>query len=688
MQRLIFDYSPLYFVLCLALGAGYAWLLYSARYSWSKSFNRVLFSLRTILASALFVLLLGPVLRQIINTFEKPTVVILIDNSRSVKETTDTARLMTGLQRVAETLSRNGREVEWNSLEGATDTIQFDHATSDLSSALKQTVNRFEGKNLAGIILVSDGIYNNGISPLYQPLRVPVYAVGTGDSTQRSDMVLRNVAYNRVVYQGNKYPLRAEVGISGLPNQDITVAVLSQGRVLQQQTRNTSDRTLLDFDFQLDAVSQGIQRLEVRVNQHPRESNPANNRATAFVEVVEGKKKILVLAGSPHPDIKALRSVVEKNSNYEFLVHLAGIKELPQASLDVKDIDLVIAHQSPDTEGKTSSLLTNFLRARVPALIIIGQRTQLRSLPVVGVPVTFEVSSQRDEVQPVLNQDFQDFTFSPDFGTLITRYPPVEVPFGKVTYPATTKPILFQRIGSVVTDRPLLYAVDNDGHKLGILVGDGIWKWRLSEFQENGKTTTFDELFSKLLQYLSTQDDKRKFRSFPLQHEFSSDGQAVIESQVYNDLFEPVFGNSVELELHGEQGAATTYRYVIGPGSASRYRIGDLREGIYRFTASTEIKGKKETVKGEFLVVEQNQESRNLTADFGLLRKLAAGTDGSFYKDSELEKLSHDLTTGEARATIHTEETFNPLINLKLVFFLLLFLISAEWFLRKFAGSY
>jgi hypothetical protein len=53
-----------------------------------------------------------------------------------------------------------------------------------------------------------------------------------------------------------------------------------------------------------------------------------------------------------------------------------------------------------------------------------------------------------------------------------------------------------------------------------------------------------------------------------------------------------------------------------------------------------------------------------------------------------LEKLSQDLAAGEARATIHTEETFNPLINLKLVFFLLLFVISLEWFLRKFAGSY
>ncbi len=688
MQRLIFDYSPFYFVLCLGLGFGYAWVLYTTKYSWSKTFNRFLFALRAVLASALFVLLLGPVLRQTTNFFEKPTVVVLVDNSRSVRETADTAKILSDLSMMAEAVYQTDRAVEWSTLDGVTDNIRYHGVSSDLTGALKQTTNRYEGKNLSAIVLVSDGIYNNGMSPLYQPPRVPVYTVGVGDTVQRADLVLKNVACNRVVYQGNKFPIRAEVGVNRLSNIDVTVSVLHQGAVLKQQTKKSDNKSLLDFDFQLDAVKQGIQRLEIRVTRNSREFNADNNRGSAFVEVVEGKKKILVLAPSPHPDIKALRTVVEKNPNYGFLVHIPGVEELTAAALDPRAIDLLIAHQSPDIAARTTGLLTSLLRAKVPALVIVGSQTQLRTLAGAGIPLTFEASAQRDEVQPVLNANFQDFGFSPDLAPVIARYPPVVVPFGKFSVPPSARTVLFQQIGSVVTDRPLMFTLDRDGHKLGVFIGDGMWKWRLSEFQETGKTLVFDEGMSKTIQYLSTRDDRRRFRAFPIQQEFSSDGPAVIESQVYNELFEPVFGNTVDLEITGESGKVMRFRYVTGPGASSRYRIGGLAEGIYRFRASADVSGKRETVTGEFLVVEQNVESRNLTADFGLLRKLAESTEGEFYRATELNKLTADLTDGKAISTIHTEETFNPLINLKLVFFLLLLLVSAEWFARKYAGSY
>jgi hypothetical protein len=149
-----------------------------------------------------------------------------------------------------------------------------------------------------------------------------------------------------------------------------------------------------------------------------------------------------------------------------------------------------------------------------------------------------------------------------------------------------------------------------------------------------------------------------------------------------------VFGQTVDLEVSPESGKSLRYRYVTGPGAGSRYRIGGLEEGIYRFTASALVNGKREIATGEFLVMEQNVESRNLTADFGLLRKLAETTEGAFYRSDKTDQLSVDLSSGRVAATIHTEENFNPLINLKLVFFLLLFLASAEWFVRKFAGSY
>ena len=687
MQRIIFEYSPFYFLVCLALGVGYAFLLYTAKYNWSKSLNRILFALRAVLATALMLLALGPILKQTKNIFEKPSLVFLVDNSRSIKETTDTLQLMNALQQTAADVRKQNRDVELSGLSGISDSIYFMNSTSDLTSGLHNTINRYEGKNLSGIVLVSDGIYNNGLSPLYLPTRIPVYTLGIGDTTERADVVLRNVAYNRIVYQGNKFPLRAEVGVIGMPNQEITISVLQQGKVLQQQKKNSGTKSLLDFDFQLDAGTQGIQRLEVRIENVPRESNFKNNRASAFVEVVEGKKKILLIARAPHPDIKALRNVVEKNSNYEFIVHIPGVKEVDPTLLVPGKVDMVIAHQSPDLDGKTTALITSFLKAKTSVLVIIGQKTMLRSLVTIGVPVNFEPSTQRDEVQPVLNPDYKELGFSDGLNSNITRYPPVSVPFGKFSYPATAKIILYQRIGSVITERPMLYTVEDDRQKIAVMMGEGIWKWRLSEFQETEKTSTFDEVFSKLLQYLSTQDDRRKFRCFPLQHEFTSDGPVVMESQVYNDLFEPVYGNTIDLELRDEKGKVTNYRYITGPGN-SRYRIGGLKEGVYRYRATTDVKGKREEVRGEFLMTEQNQEVQNLTADFGLLRTLAENTGGKFYRLNDINRLTAELSAEEAKSLIHSEESFHPLINLKAVFFLLLALISMEWFLRKYFGSY
>jgi hypothetical protein len=687
MQRLIFEYSPVYFIGCLALGLGYAFLLYTARYSWSKTINRSLFALRAILATALLLLLLGPILKQTDNLFEKPSFVFLIDNSKSVKEMSDSAKVISLVEQVSTKLKEQDRDIALSNLAGASDSIYFTGTSSDLTTALRETVNRYEGKNLAGIILVSDGIYNNGLSPLYLPLRIPLYTVGVGDTTEHADVVLRNVNYNRIVYQGNKFPLHAEVSVKGLSNQEITVTVLQQGKALQQQRKNSGDKTLLDFDFQLEAGTQGIQRLEVRVETVPRESNVRNNRASAFVEVVEGRKKILLIARSPHPDIKAFRSVVEKNPNYELIVHIPGVEEVDQTLLQPDKIDLVIAHQSPDVEGRTTPLLSTFLKAKTSVLLVIGQKTALRSLPAAGFALNFDAITQRDEVQSVLNPNYHDLGFSDDLNTNISRFPPVQVPFGKFSFPVTAKTILQQRIGSVITDRPLLFTLENDQQKMAVLMGEGIWKWRLNEFQETEKTNSFDELFSKLIQYLSTRDDRRRFRSFPIQQEFTSDGPAVLESQVYNDLFEPVYGNTIDIELRDEQGKITNYRYVTGVGN-TRYRIGGLKEGIYRYRASTEIKGKKEEVRGEFLLTEQNQEEQNLTADFGLLRQLAENTGGKFYMLQDVNRVGTDLSAGEAKSVIHSEESFHALINLKIVFFLLLALISIEWFMRKFMGAY
>ena len=315
MHRLQFESSPAFILVCLALGIGYAFFLYNTKYTWSKKINQTLFVLRAMLVTILAFLLLGPILKFTNNIFEKPSIVFLVDNSLSLRETTDTIRRQKIKQQIGSisaTLKDAGYEVTLKNLNGAGDPFIFNHPTSDLNGAIRSITSEYEGKNLTGIILLSDGIYNSGTSPLYSPIRIPVHTIGMGDSTQRIDLVLKNIAYNKIAYQGNKFPLRAEVLVHGVLNQDVGVSVFQTGKLIMRQAKNSGTKSLLDFDFELDATEKGLQQITVVIESTSSEVNKKNNRGSAFIEVVEGKKKILVIAPAPHPDLKALRTVIEK----------------------------------------------------------------------------------------------------------------------------------------------------------------------------------------------------------------------------------------------------------------------------------------------------------------------------------------------------------------------------------------
>jgi len=690
-QRLLFEYSPVFVLLCLALGLLYAYLLYKSKHTWPKRTNQILFVFRAILVSFLAFLLIGPILKLTLNEFENPSIVFLVDNSVSVKEGMDSLQWQAIEQQLESTkdeLESQGFSVEMTTLSESEDSeIQFSHPTSDLNGAVRNRVGQYEGKNLAGLVVLSDGIYNSGSSPLYSPSRVPVHTIGVGDTTERIDLVLRNVLYNKIAYQGNQFPMRAEVLIRGINAQEVVVSAFQKGKLIARESKNSGNNSILDFDFQIDANEKGLQRIDISVAPIGQERNKKNNYASAFIEVVEGKKKIVLIAPAPHPDIKAIRNVVEENANYEFIVHMPGVSDAPPEALRPENIDLAIFQQAIDYSGKTTPLFKQLLENGTSLFIMLGDRSNLRQLAANGVPVTFENPGQWDAVTPVINADFKDFGFSDKLNGIFAGYPPARVPFGKFTYPPNANILLFQRIGRVTTDRPLLFTATSNDQKMAVLTGDGVWKWRLDEYAEMQKTEGFDDVFSKLIQYLSTREDKRKFRSFPLQNEFTASEPVIFESQMYNELFEQVFGQKVDIEIVDEKGEKFQYSYITSPGN-SRYRIGGLTEGVFAYTSSTELNGVRQSVKGEFLVSEQNIESQNLTADFNLLRKWSANTGGNFYGVNDLQKLEADFEKVEAQSLIHSEESFNPLINLKLVFFFLLALISVEWFTRKYMGGY
>src|SRR5258708_536 len=205
------------------------------------------------------------------------------------------------VNKTAKQLREQGYDVVLKSLSGQEmEKIKFENKSSDLNSALRNVVTDYEGKNLNGIFLLTDGIYNSGESPLYTPWRVPIHTIGLGDTTEHPDLILKNVAYNKIAYQGNRFPVRAEVAIQNLPDQNVQVSIYKNNGLVSLLGKNTDKKSVLEFDFLVDANDKGIQRLDIVVGSVSRESNLRNNRASIFVEVVEGKKKILLVAPAPH----------------------------------------------------------------------------------------------------------------------------------------------------------------------------------------------------------------------------------------------------------------------------------------------------------------------------------------------------------------------------------------------------
>lgn len=219
------------------------------------------------------------------------------------------------------------------------------------------------------------------------------------------------------------------------------------------------------------------------------------------------------------------------------------------------------------------------------------------------------------------------------------------------------------------------------------MFGEGIWQWKLFDYASNKNHTLSDELILKSIQYLTTRDDKRKFRIFPRVNEFIENEPVILEAEAYNSLYEVIYDVKIDINITGNTNWSADYTFVTSKSNSS-FAIRDLAPGIYSFQAKAVINGQPHQVSGEFAVKAMDIEAVNLTADHHLLRELAIKSGGKFYFPSQFDELGSALILNKPPNVIHSSERFFPLINLIWAFFILLSLISAEWFIRKYQGGY
>ncbi|MGV3503919.1 MAG: VWA domain-containing protein [Adhaeribacter sp.] len=691
--KILTAHSPWLILACLALGAGYSWILYSKKVPWSAQFNYLLAFLRFVVISFLSFLLLGPYIKAVTNTTEKPTIVFALDNSQSVGLFTPKQTLAAatrGLDQIAEALQEAGYQTEVKTLALSSPApakpgqVAFTYPASNLDELLSHLQAVYENRNLAGVVLLSDGIVNQGKSPAHSHFNFPLYPVALGDTIPKKDVYLSSLLYNKITYSGNKFPLVAEVGSEGFAQGQATVLLRENGRVLDRKTiRLRADRQPTRVEFILTAASPGKKHYEVVAQPQAGEYTRANNTKHAYLDIIKGKLSVLIAAAAPHPDIKALRAAIETNENFETVLYIPGVFPLRQDRYDV-----AVLHQIPSRLRAGGEVLNFIRQKKIPTLYVIGAQSDLAAFNSLKAGLAINRrGNQTDEVIPVANRNFKKFDLDQAAATEFNRYPPAEVPFADFALAANTEVVLYQQVGRVRTEKPLLATQVSTENRSAALMADGIWQWRLTEAAAAQRPDAFDKLMVSVVQLLTAQQNKKRLNVFPVQDEFYVSDDIRFEADVYNAIYEKIYNQHITLQLTNEKKKSRSFSFVNGEGF-SGLNIGNLPGGVYQYTASAVINGKTEQDKGELVVQELQLEALNALADHDLLHQLGRKTGTRLYYPSQLQQLQEDLLQADFKNVIYPNETLEDLIKVKWLFFLILALVSAEWFLRKYYGNY
>jgi hypothetical protein len=623
---------------------------------------------------------------------EKPIIVILSDNSISVVLQEDSAWFRSDyidhIQKLENQLEKQTDVFLYefdNSLKNDI-SFSFDGQLTDIYQTLDQILQRYDGRNIAGAILISDGIVNSGNDPaiLANQLYFPVHTVALGDTTVFADAAIKGIRYNKSAGFGNRFPLEFVIHATGLNGKKSRLIIKQDGKeVLNEEVRYTSD-TYSETRTQIfEASRKGLIRLEIILEPLENEGNTANNYATAVIQVLDKKNKVAILYQSPHPDISVFRSALEDAGNYD--VELLMSNQFNAAQISA--YDAIILYQLPDKRHK-NNIPEQVIQSKTPYLIVTGQNTDLRVLNTLQTGFRIQQTSQMtQEALPVFNSSFSLFTISADMQRNLRNFPPLMTHFGNYSLSENYQVLFYQKIGSVQTSNPMIAFSAGGGKTNGLMAGEGLFKWKLFDYMHHSTHSTVNEFILKSMNLLVQQADKRRLRVHHKDVYFTTEN-AEMTAEVFNMSMEMITTSDVRLFIQNDQ---RDERELLFSPQISDYKIqlGKLKPGNYTWSANTRLDNELIETNGMFYVENVIVEQLNTRANHNLLQYLSSVSGGKFFRINDINLVGdHILENTELKNIEYVSEQSDLLISLKWILILIVIFLSLEWAARKYLGYY
>ena len=679
-----------------------------------RGVRSALVALRSLALGLLLLILTEPILGLWSKEVVYPLVLILVDTSSSMATEEEGVQRLERVRAVlrdgdfgrelgrSESLAYGFAEESYEILLDTLELVQTGGQATDLASSLRQSLEQIaERKKLENILLISDGAHNLGEDPVRvaREIGVPVYTLGVGSDDGLVDIQIVQAKAAEIGYLGHNLNIEAELRSWGYKNRPIDV-LLYEGKkeIGRQRLVLTGDNVVqkLSFDVLPNATGPHIYRLVVAAQKG--EVSRENNEALVFTRILEERVQVLLVAGSPSPDLAFLyrslaldstivvQTAVQKNSDSFYQRDF----DLRKALVD-KDV-LVLINPGPGLlSGSMGNTIKEGVDSGVGLLFVGGPRTYKNWDPNMAVAEILPVATERRGVRFLSGA--QALRLSPEG----RHHPVVRLQQGATEVggdPWMQMPPLpgYFPLASKSRGAIVLVEGQGEGHPSFILSGSygkgkviaalsaAFWRLDLLSSGVGGRPQTIRNFWRDAVKWLAIQMSAGRLRVSTERHIYRAGEKVIFAAQVFDELLRPQNAATVQVELDKEG-----LEFQLQDQGGGRYQgsWAGLAPGTHHYAASAYGNGFIGEDEGRFIVERHSVESVDVRADTVLLGEIARASGGRYRALGEWREMLELL---DLQKHLVEKSTVVSLWDQRWLVVIVVLLLGSEWFVRKRCG--
>ena len=635
--------------------------------------------LRFITIFTVLLLLINPKFDKVTYYNEKPSLIVVLDNSESVAYLGQDEKAKSLVESIMSNDSLNqqfnldfytfGKDLN------ASDLISFKEKQSNIAKVFNR-LSEINSNSISPTILITDGnqTYGNDYQFIAQQYKQPIFPIILGDTTKYSDLKIEQLNVNKYAYLKNKFPIEIIAVYNGKNSITTQLKITGGNITVYAQSLNFSPTKASQIiQITLPANRVGVNSYKAELQPLDNEKNIVNNIKNFAVEVIDQKTNVAIVSDISHPDLGAFKKAIESNEQRS-----ASILSPEEFLMKPFDFQLAILYQP---NYKFRLVYQEIDRLKLNTFVVTGPKTEWQFLNSVQSDFQQEITRQTENFQPTLNQNYAIFLIDE---LNFNDFPPLETEFGKSTFNIPINTILYKTVNGIQIDEPLLATFEINDKREAVLNGEGIWRWRAQSFLDDMSFNTFDNFMGKLVQYLSSNQTKGRlnlnYESF-----YNGNDDVTVSAQFFNKNYEFDGNASLTIALKNKENNVTSNLPFILKNTNYQVDLSGLDPGEYDFTVS--VIDENMSKSGTFKILDYNIEQQFLNADVTKLQQVATNSAGKTYFIDQINDLFNDLLNDSRFATIQkSSKKIVPLVDWKFLLAIITLSLALEWFIRKYNG--